>query len=685
MSIKGFTIYLFLSAIISIVFLYSKIYILIALEIILLLIVYKRYGSKHLLAVIGVFLFFLFYRVNSKPMVKEEYVEIECKVKETNSKYMIVQEDNVNYLVYYIDDKEYSKNDLLVIGGYSQKIEKDLDADVFEFKDYLKKKRVFYEIDAYTITIKRQGFNLSKSIVSYLTNKLYDSSYSMTMMLLFNDKQVNKETYEQLIDISAVHLFVVSGFHISFFFSLINKIIKNKKVGLITALVICTFYVFLLDFSISSTRALLSLFISKVLSDYFNKLDYVSIPGLLLLIIEPLFVYNYSFIMSFLMVFVITFSSDFISKFPKFVQTLFISLICFITIIPVQLIMNYKINFISLITNIILSYVVVVIFVLCLLGLVLSFIHGNLFGIVYEQFNSIIDKISKIDSNVVFGSLNGYLVVLYYLLVICFLVCLEKKWNKRAMASFVSLFLFMFLLYNRHWFLFYQQVTFLNVYQGDCIIIQDSYNGKVMMIDTGGLTYYDVANKKIIPYLEYHGIRHIDVVVITHDDFDHCGALEELNKKIEIKEIIRDPYVENIDIGKLHFTNINKYFDDKSSKNDSSIVLYGNVCSYDFLFTGDISKEIELQIYEYVYELNVDVLKVAHHGSYTSTCDTFVEFINPKYAVISVGENNFYGHPSSEVLDTLKKYGVCIYRTDKDGTIKIKGKIFDKCFIETAK
>ena len=156
MSIKGFTIYLFLSAIISIVFLYSKIYILIALEIILLLIVYKRYGSKHLLAVIGVFLFFLFYRVNSKPMVKEEYVEIECKVKETNSKYMIVQEDNVNYLVYYIDDKEYSKNDLLVIGGYSQKIEKDLDADVFEFKDYLKKKRVFYEIDAYTITIKRR-------------------------------------------------------------------------------------------------------------------------------------------------------------------------------------------------------------------------------------------------------------------------------------------------------------------------------------------------------------------------------------------------------------------------------------------------------------------------------------------------------------------------------------------------
>ena len=282
MSIKGFTIYLFLSAVISIAFLYSKIYVLIALEIILLLIVYKRYGVKHLGAVFGVFLFFLFYRVNSKPIVKEEYVEIECKVKEISSKYMIVQEDSVNYLVYYVDDNEYTKNDLLAICGYRKEIEKDLDADVFEFKDYLKKKRVFYEIEANNIYIKQQGFHLSKSIVTQLTSKLYDSSYSMTMMLLFNDKHVNKETYEQLIDISAVHLFVVSGFHISFFFSLINKVIKNKKAGLITALVICTIYVFLLDFSISSTRALLSLFISKVLSDYFNKLDYVAIPGLLL-------------------------------------------------------------------------------------------------------------------------------------------------------------------------------------------------------------------------------------------------------------------------------------------------------------------------------------------------------------------------------------------------------------------
>ena len=317
--------------------------------------------------------------------------------------------------------------------------------------------------------------------------------------------------------------------------------------------------------------------------------------------------------------------------------------------------------------------------------MIISIINGNVFSKVYELFNELIEKLSSLNTSLTFGSINEWGIALYYGLLILMIVSLEKRWNVRSFLSFISIILFMVLLYNRHIFLFYQQVTFLNVYQGDCIIIQDSYNGKVMLIDTGGLTYYDIASKKIIPYLQYHGIKKIDVVVITHEDYDHCGALESLSEQIKIGEVINDPYIEEVNVGKLSFKNLNKYFEEDDSENDRSIVLYGNVCSYDFLFTGDISKKIELQLYEYIYELNVDVLKVAHHGSNTSSCETFIEFVSPKYAVISVGENNFYGHPAIEVLETLKKYNVEIYRTDIDGTVKIKGKIFDKCFIDTAK
>ena len=205
-----------------------------------------------------------------------------------------------------------------------------------------------------------------------------------------------------------------------------------------------------------------------------------------------------------------------------------------------------------------------------------------------------------------------------------------------------------------------------------------------MLIDTGGLSNYDIASKKIMPYLNYHGIRKIDIVVITHEDFDHCGALESLSKQIQIDKVIKDPSVKEVTLGKITLTNINEYYTDSSDENDSSIVLYGNICSLNFLFTGDISSTIESKMIKDLNELDVDVLKVAHHGSKYSTSEEFVKFIAPEYAIISVGRN-YYGHPTKEVIDILNDNNVIIYRTDENGSIRIKGKIFDNWFIESAK
>jgi competence protein ComEC len=206
-----------------------------------------------------------------------------------------------------------------------------------------------------------------------------------------------------------------------------------------------------------------------------------------------------------------------------------------------------------------------------------------------------------------------------------------------------------------------------------------------MLIDTGGLINYDIANKTIMPYLNYHGIRKIDVVVVTHEDYDHCGALEELKKQIKIDKIITNQdNVENVNLGKIHLENINNYYTSDSSDNDKSIVLHGNICSLDFLFTGDISFEIENEIIKDYEYFDIDVLKVSHHGSKYSTSDEFVSHIKPEIAIISVGKN-YYGHPSDEVLQILKNHNVEIYRTDQNGTIKIKGKIFDNWFIDSAK
>lgn len=684
MSIKGISFYIFLSTILTILFVNEKNYLLLVALAIVIFIFIKKYGFKLSLFLLFIFAFFNFYKPNEISDIQTGYIQKEFYVDIIKEKYSIVSDENTKYLLYH-DNQKLTVDDEIFIKGNCTRIENDLQIDVFEFASYLEKQRVFYQIDPIEIKILQSNKSVSGMIKEYLLSNLEGSSYVMCKMLLFNDKYADIENYNNLKDINAIHLFVVSGFHISFFFNLISKIFKSNKIGIIIGILVCFFYVFLLDFSISATRALISLVLSKCFNKYINQIDVVSIPGILLLLIEPLNVYNYSFILSFLMAFTICFSSSFLKKLNKIMQPIILSFICFIAMIPIQLVMNYKINFISLFTNIILSYVVMGIFILCLLSILLSVVNGNILSIIYLKFFEIIEKISNINSSIVFGSIKVEFVLLYYLLFVLFLFSLEKKKMKQSCSFLSMLFAFLLILYNRHYFMFYQQVTFLNVYQGDCTIIQDSYNGKVMLIDTGGLINYDIANKTIMPYLNYHGIRKIDVVVITHEDYDHCGALEELKKQIKIDKIITNQdNVENVNLGKIHLENINNYYTSDSSDNDKSIVLHGNICSLDFLFTGDISFEIENEIIKDYEYFDIDVLKVSHHGSKYSTSNEFVSHINPEIAIISVGKN-YYGHPSEEVLQILKNHNVEIYRTDQNGTIKIKGKIFDNWFIDSAK
>ena len=685
MSLKGFSFYLFLTALLTILLVNEKNYLLLIPLLVIFIIFIKKYGFALFLLLVTVFGIFSFYKVNKVDEVNTTYIQEEFVVLTTKEKYLIVENDEIKYLIYY-DKQDISVDDEVYIQGQVKKLEKDLELDVFEFSSYLAHQRVYYEIEIYDIKIIQANQSFSNKIKDYLLSNLENESYVMCKMLLFNDKYASIENYNDLKEINALHLFVVSGFHISFFYTLITKLFKkHEKLGVFIGLSICLFYVFLLDFSISATRAFLSLLLSKCFFKFFNQLDIISIPGIILLVIEPLNVYNYSFILSFLMVFTIAFITKFISKQNKIIQAILLSFICFIAMIPIQLIINYKINFISLITNVLLSYVVMVIFVMCLFSIIFSYFNGNIFSIVYQKFFDVIDKISNLNTSIVFGSIKIEFLILYYIIFILLLFFIERKKYKQSLLFFSFLLTFMVCLYNRHYFVFYQQVTFLNVYQGDCTIIQDSYNGKVMLIDTGGLNNYDIANKKIMPYLNYHGIRKIDIVVLTHDDYDHCGALNELADEILIDKIItNNDDVSNITLGKIVLTNINVSYKNATTDNDKSLVLYGNICSLNFLFTGDVSYTIEKEIVNTFENLQVDVLKVAHHGSKYSTSSEFVSSINPSIAIISVGKN-YYGHPSEEVLETLNKFDIKIYRTDKEGTIKIKGKIFDNWFIESAK
>ena len=152
----------------------------------------------------------------------------------------------------------------------------------------------------------------------------------------------------------------------------------------------------------------------------------------------------------------------------------------------------------------------------------------------------------------------------------------------------------------------------------------------------------------------------------------NCGSYNDLEQElIEVLDKKKIPYYScikelDIDDNKLYFLSNKDY----GNENDNSNVIYTELNGYKFMFMGDASVTTEKEILDKYNLPNIDVLKVSHHGSKTSSGKNFIDEISPKYSIISVGKNNRYGHPNNNVLNNLE--GSKIYRTDLDGSIEIK-------------
>lgn len=240
------------------------------------------------------------------------------------------------------------------------------------------------------------------------------------------------------------------------------------------------------------------------------------------------------------------------------------------------------------------------------------------------------------------------------------------------------------------------EVVFFDVGQGDSIFIETP-KGYQILIDGGPSSVVLEKLGNEMPFWD----RTIDLVVLTHPEHDHIAGLIEVLKRYEVDYILwtgilrdtgeheewerlikeKDIKVKIAEIGqriitpKVFFEVLHPFesLEGKEVKNpnNSSIVfrlVFGN---NSFLFTGDLYKSIEKEIVNRGLEIEVDVLKVGHHGSKTSSAEEFLEKANPEVAVISSGKDNTYGHPHQEVLETLNKYGITVLRTDTEGDIKI--------------
>ena len=407
------------------------------------------------------------------------------------------------------------------------------------------------------------------------------------------------------------------------------------------------------------------------------------------LLINPKYIFEVSFQYSYLISFTLIYMSEFLTSKNYFISLIKTSTISSIVSLPISLYNFYSINILSIIYNLFfIPLITIIVFPLSLI----TFIFPQITPI-YNFITDIMENISIVLSKIklgklVFMKIHPIFYILY--LIIIFIVFYFIKKN-----NFKYSFILLFILLIHYIYPSIKNdvfINFIDVGQGDSILIHNRNN---ILIDTGGKESNSNNNSivinKTIPYLKSLGIKKLDYLILTHGDYDHMGESINLVEKYKVKNVIFNcgefnnlerelitklnknkvsyySCINELDLenNKLFFLQTREY----DNENDNSNVIYTEINNYKFIFTGDASINTEKEILKDYNLPEIDVLKVGHHGSKTSSSKEFINEINPKYSIISVGKDNRYGHPNKEALDNLENSK--IYRTDQDGSITFR-------------
>ena len=591
----------------------------------------------------------------------------------SKNSYFILQTISGRYYVYN-ELNTYEVFDILTVDGKVEKAAFTYYESQFNFNEYLKTYGVKKMINNASIT----PHFLSLFRIKHLINNnlsLYDTNTkSILSTLLFNLS--SSKDYSSLIYSSSLSYYLsISSFHVYFLLEIIEKIVgikcKEKTVNKVS-IFFSIFFLFISNYKLSLIKLVLLKILVFINYNFFknklSKIDLLGITYIFIGLIFPSYFSSINFYYSLPLYLLLMYSKEGALTFRTDKRKFYYIVIINLYFIPLLLISNGYFCLLSLPFALVISPLILIIFILGLIGLLIPL--WPIFKILSNGFYFLLVNFDKVNIKIYTSRFNIGLVILYYLFLFLGIYFIETKRKKKTLYSLGGLttLILISLLPIENKYSSY--ISFINVGQGDSTLIVNK--GKSYLIDTGGVSSIDLALETLIPYFKKNGIYKLDAVFITHHDYDHFGALESLKEHFYIGEIIEENNFKVKSFTDIKFFNLNTYSSMWKEENDYSLVLYTSINNKGIMLMGDAPKNIEKKIVNDYPKLRVDILKLGHHGSSTSSSYELLNTYKPKISIISCGLKNKYNHPNKEVVVRLEKLNLPYRRTDEEGTIKLK-------------